>query len=111
MNNMKEDNKEKIREVLLNLRSNIDKNIWNVFEERFSDVHQNFFVTLQNRFPSLTGKERKLCALLRLNLTTKEIAAITHQNINAVEVARTRLRKKLNLSNTDVQLSSFLGSL
>jgi tetratricopeptide (TPR) repeat protein len=111
IDNFKDENKEKIREIILNLRSNIDKNIWNVFEERFSDVHESFYVTLKNSFPSLTAKERKLCALLRLNLTTKEIAAITHQNINAVEVARTRLRKKLNLSNTDMQLSSFLGSL
>ena len=111
MDNFKDENKEKIREIILNLRSNIDKNIWNVFEERFSDVHESFYITLKNSFPSLTAKERKLCALLRLNLTTKEIAAITHQNINAVEVARTRLRKKINLSNTDMQLSSFLGSL
>lgn len=111
IDNFNDENKEEIRKIIVNLRSNIDKNIWTVFEERFSDVHENFYVTLQNCFPSLTEKERKLCALLRLNLTTKEIAAITHQNVNAVEVARTRLRKKLNLSNTDMQLSSFLVSL
>jgi len=111
MNNFKDENKEKIREIILNLRSNIDKNIWNMFEERFSDVHENFYEALKDNFPQLTEKEKKLCALLRLNLTTKEIAAITHQNINAIEVARTRLRKKLNLSNTDINLSNFLASL
>jgi tetratricopeptide (TPR) repeat protein len=111
MDNFKDENKEKIREIILNLRSNIDKDIWNVFEKRFSDVHGNFFKTLQDNFPQLTEKEKKLCALLRLNLTTKEIAAITHQNVNAIEVARTRLRNKLNLSNTDINLNSFLASL
>jgi tetratricopeptide (TPR) repeat protein len=111
MDNFKDENKGKIREIIVNLQSNIDKNIWTVFEERFSDVHDNFYKTLQTRFPTLTENERKLCALLRLNFNTKEIAAITHQNINAIEVARTRLRKKLNLSNTDINLNSFLATL
>ena len=61
--------------------------------------------------PNLTENEKKLCALLRLDMTTKEIAAITHQNPSSIEVARTRMRKKMNLSNTEINLNSYLSGL
>jgi DNA-binding CsgD family transcriptional regulator len=53
----------------------------------------------------------RLGAFLRLNMTTKEIAAITGQMPRSIDVARTRLRKKLNLTNEDVGLVEFLSSI
>jgi DNA-binding CsgD family transcriptional regulator len=61
--------------------------------------------------PELSLNERRLCAFLRLNMTTKEIASITGQSPRSIEVARTRLRKKLNLTNSDTSLTDFLSHI
>lgn len=62
------------------------------------------------RSETLTPNERKLCAFLRLNMTTKEIAELTEQSPRAVEVARHRLRKKLKLNRSE-NLTSYLANL
>ncbi|RAW01257.1 hypothetical protein DQQ10_10115 [Pseudochryseolinea flava] len=82
---------------------------WQEFELRFKEVHQDFYAHLEAQFPELTPKERRLCALLKLNMTTKEISSITHQSTRSLEVARTRLRKKLNLTNSEIGLVDFLS--
>jgi DNA-binding CsgD family transcriptional regulator len=74
-------------------------------------VHIEFYEKLQSKFPDLTTNERKLCAFLRLNMTTKEISAITNQSLNSIEMARHRLRKKLNIDNSQVNLTTFLMDL
>jgi DNA-binding CsgD family transcriptional regulator len=66
---------------------------------------------LNEKFPDLSPSERRLCAFLKLDMTTKEISAITHQNAKSIDVARTRLRKKLNLTGTDHNLITFLAHL
>jgi tetratricopeptide (TPR) repeat protein len=85
--------------------------IWDEFEIRFLKTHAGFFDRLMSAYPGLTVNERRLCAFLRLDMTTKEISVITGQSIRAIEIARTRLRKKLNLTETEKtlfeQLSSF----
>jgi DNA-binding CsgD family transcriptional regulator len=100
-----------VQEIILELQSNLDTDIWKTFEERFIAVHKEFYEKLNSNFPLLTKNDKKLCALLRLNMSTKDIATITHQNPNSIEVARTRLRKKLNISNKEVSLISFLASI
>jgi len=100
-----------IQDIILNLQSNVDTDIWKIFEQRFREVHREFYRKLNQRFPDLTENDKKLCALLRLNMSTKEISAITHQNPGSIEVARTRLRKKLSLSQRDINLHTFLLNL
>lgn len=100
-----------VEDILLHLQSNSDENIWKVFEDRFREVHKDFYENLLKDYPKLTDNDRKLCAFIRLNMNTKEIAAITHQNPNSIEVARTRLRKKLDISNKDISLNGFLSNL
>lgn len=100
-----------VEKILLDLQSNIDENIWKAFEDRFREVHKDFYRNLMDRFPNLSENEKKLCAFIRLNMNTKEIAAITHQNPNSIEVARTRLRKKLNISNEEISLNHFLTTV
>jgi DNA-binding CsgD family transcriptional regulator len=70
----------------------------------------DFYVRLNEQFPDLTPNEHRLCGYLYLNLTSKEIALITGQTLRAVEMARIRLRKKLNLQKSD-NLSAFLHSV
>jgi tetratricopeptide (TPR) repeat protein len=87
-----------------------DKN-WTEFEIRFTKTHQAFYDKLNARFPDLTPNEKKICAFLKLNMSTKDIASITHQSVHSLNVARTRLRKKLGIDQTDENLVNFLGSL
>ncbi len=75
--------------------------VWQDFETRFEKVYESFYNRLNEKFPDLTPGEKKLCALLRLNISSKDIAAITLQNPQSVDMARYRLRKKMNLSPED----------
>lgn len=110
-NQFTKENQKVINELILNLQSSMDADIWKDFEIRFTEVHKDFYERLNKQFPNLSENEKKLSALLKLNMTTKEIAAITHQTPNSIEVARTRLRKKIGLSNKDINLVSYLSNL
>jgi len=106
---LKKSNQKPLNDIILELQSNIDKDIWDEFELRFQQVHESFYKNLNDKFPDLTSNETRLCAFLKLNMTTKEIAAITQKSMHSIDVARTRLRKKLNLTNTDTEISNFLA--
>jgi tetratricopeptide (TPR) repeat protein len=101
---------QKITRELQNISKSNDHS-WREFELRFKEVHQDFYEKLEGMYPDLTPKERRLCALLKLNMTTKEISSITHQSTRSLEVARTRLRRKFNLTNSEVGLVDFLAKI
>jgi DNA-binding CsgD family transcriptional regulator len=96
--------------VLKRLEKNLSTDIWKEFEISFEQVHKSFFDKLKIDYPSLTPKDRRLCALLYLDLTTKEISQITGQSFKSIENARTRLRKKFDLTNEKVNLSTYLNT-
>ena len=73
----------------------------------FMETEDQFYKKLLNEFPELTKNELRLCAFLKLNLSSKEISDITHQSPHSIVVARSRLRKKLRLSNSE-SLNNFL---
>jgi tetratricopeptide (TPR) repeat protein/DNA-binding CsgD family transcriptional regulator len=98
-------------EIIRDLDKTLNRSAWSEFELRFNQVHSEFYEKLFAIYPDLSPNERKLCAFLRLNMTTKDIASITGQTVRSIEVARTRLRKKLNLTNSDEGLIKFLSSL
>lgn len=87
-----------------------DSNRWEEFELYFEKVHPKFYRNLSARHPDLTVKERHLCALLALDLSTKDIASITFREIRSVESSRLRLRKKLAL-DSDSNLTDYINSL
>lgn len=97
--------------VAARLQKNLNTDIWKEFEISFEQVHKSFFDKLMTEYPSLTPKDRRLCALLYLDLTTKEISLITGQSFKSIENARTRLRKKFDLTNEKVNLSTHLNTL
>ena len=99
-----------IHKIISNYKSSASENVWKDFEVRFNNVYEQFYKRLIQKFPDLTSGERKLCALLRLNISTKDIAAITFQNPQSIDVARYRLRKKLNLG-TEENLIDFLTDI
>ena len=80
---------------------------WKIFEYNFNQVHEEFFNQLKKQHPQLTHKDLKICAYIRMNLSTKEIASLLNISIRGVETNRYRLKRKLNLDN-DNSLASYL---
>jgi FixJ family two-component response regulator len=93
----------------VNFGLNTDKN-WENFMIHFEQVHNNFFDQLKSKYPHLNSSDLKFCALLKLKLDTKEIATIMNISPQSVKVARSRLRKKLQLGITS-NLSSFITQI
>lgn len=109
--NFRKENQELIRGIIRDLEKTQKDEVWDEFELRFQGVHDDFYNKLRKINPDLSNNERRLCAFLKLNMTTKEIASITGQSPRSIEVARTRLRKKLDLTNSDTSLTDFLLSI
>jgi DNA-binding CsgD family transcriptional regulator len=80
---------------------------WEQFAFHFDRVHSDFLSVLKQLYPQLTSNELKLCAYLRMNLSTKEIAQLMNISVRGVEISRYRLRKKLTLP-TETNLFQFL---
>jgi len=99
-----------IRQIENKYKLNGNEQIWSDFDARFENAFDSFLKILLERFPALTPNERKLSALLRSGLSSKDIAMLTFQNPQSVDVARYRLRKKLNLANEE-NLIDFLQSV
>lgn len=106
---IKNENKKVIGDLIKELESNSGMVSWEEFEVRFQKVYTGFYKKLSTLYPDLSPNELRLCAFLRLNMTTKEISAITYQSINSITVARYRLRKKLGL-DTNENLVGFLST-
>jgi tetratricopeptide (TPR) repeat protein/DNA-binding CsgD family transcriptional regulator len=109
--NFQPENQKIVHDIVLDLQKEADNDSWKEFELRFNQVHSEFYTNIRRQCPELSPAEEKLCAFLRLNMSSKEIAAITQQSIKSVEVARARLRKKLNLTNTNSNLVTYLTNL
>ena len=80
---------------------------WEQFAIHFDKVHSDFLSLVKIKHPTLTANELKLCAYLRMNLTTKEIAQLMNISVRGVEISRYRLRKKLEIP-TETNLFNFL---
>jgi tetratricopeptide (TPR) repeat protein len=106
-----EETKDAIENIANDLHKSMEVSIWEEFELRFKQVHHDFYDKLLQRFPDLSPNEQKLCAFLRLNMTNKEISELTGQSIKALETARYRLRIKFGISNSQVNLITFLSSI
>lgn len=72
---------------------------WEVFEKLFDQAHENFFQRLKSDYPGLTPSDLRLCAYLRLNLSSKEIAPLLNISVRGVEERRYRMRKRLQLAS------------
>lgn len=83
---------------------------WEQFSLHFNKVHSNFLIKLKEKYPALKAHELKLCAYLRMNLSSKEIAQLMSISIRGVEISRYRVRKKLQIP-TEVNLFQFLFDL
>ena len=107
---VKKETQQAIDYIVKRLEKDTNSDIWKEFEVRFEQVHESFYKNLIIKHSDLTSKDKRLCALLKLDLTSKEIAQITGQSFKSVENARTRLRKKLEITNLKTDLSTYLSS-
>lgn len=89
-------------------RTNFKNNSWDQFESYFSNVHPHFSSNLLSKFPNITSEELKLCYFLKMNMSSKDIAAISNKEMHSVDIARYRLRKKLKIDRS-VKLNVFLS--
>ncbi|MFN8165063.1 MAG: tetratricopeptide repeat protein [Bacteroidia bacterium] len=83
---------------------------WADFNAQFESVNRNFYAKLKSAYPDISPNDLKICALIKLNLSIKEMAAILNISPDSVKTARYRLRKKLQL-NTEDNLTEFILSL
>ncbi|WP_299780237.1 LuxR C-terminal-related transcriptional regulator [uncultured Formosa sp.] len=83
------------------------KDEWDVFENNFSQVHDEFFERLKAKHSKLTPKDLKICAYIKMNLSSKEIAPLMNISARGVETHRYRLKKKLDLEN-DISVTDYL---
>jgi tetratricopeptide (TPR) repeat protein len=106
----KKENQKLIQNIIHDLEHDLPSDFWKQFENSFLKIHKNFYTQLEAKHPKLTPNEKRLCAFLKLNLNTKEIASILHLPISSVETARVRLRRKLELANTKISLVEYLSN-
>jgi DNA-binding CsgD family transcriptional regulator len=90
----------------------IDKDLnntddWKMFQEAFNNADKNFLKKVKEKHASLTPNDLRLCAYLRLNLSSKEIAPLFNISPRSVEVKRYRLRKKMELPH-DSNLTNYI---
>ena len=96
----------------LELVNDIEKNNsnWDQFVLHFDEINNDFLKKLKSKFSKLSKTDMKVCAYLQLNLSSKEIAQLMNISVRGVEIARYRLRKKLNLE-TEQNLNDFLNEV
>lgn len=102
--------KKEAKELLLNIQRQvasltIEERGWNDFKLYFEQIHPSFFAKLNHSYPGLTAGENRLCAFIVMNLTTKEISALTNRSVRTIETAKFRLRKKLGIGKEQTTLS------
>lgn len=99
-----------IEEILTEVKKNIEITTMNELEILLQSIHESFYENLYRKHPTLTANERRLCTFIRLNLSSKDISAITGLQVKSVEMARSRLRSKLGLKreeNLSIYLQEF----
>jgi DNA-binding CsgD family transcriptional regulator len=94
------DSPRNIKSVISTITKNItEENSWTVFKEAFDNADTDFLKKIKQIHPSLTPNDLRLCAYLRLNLSSKEIAPLLNISVRSVEIKRYRLRKKMDLDH------------
>ena len=111
----REETKARITKKISDLRRSIRTNMseddnWEKFSENFDLVYDNFMQKLTNAYPDLKKNDLKLCAYLRMGLSSKEMASLLNTSVRSIETARYRLRKKLGMESGE-NLLAFIQAM
>jgi len=98
-----------LKKIVRTISNNYAQN-WDEFETRFISVNKDFYKKLNEKFPKISRGDQKLIALVKLNLSSKEMAKLLGISIDSVNTNRYRLRKKLGLTR-DISLTEFVAKL
>ena len=105
------DGDRNIKSVITTINKNINEDdTWDMFKEAFNNADKDFLKKVKNLHPALTPNDLRLCAYLRLNLSSKEIAPLLNISVRSVEIKRYRLRKKMDLPH-EISLVEYILSL
>lgn len=100
--------KSRINSSIKRINKEIDnEKQWQVFDTYVEQVHEELFLKLKEKYPELSPRELKLCAYLRMNISSKEIATLMNISTRGVEISRYRIRKKLELDR-NANLTEFM---
>lgn len=97
-----------IKRILKSIQGTPNSN-WSEFEARFTAINQSFYKELKAKFPHLKQTDLKICALVKLNFPSKDMAKLLGISVESVHTSRHRLRKKLNLERND-NLEEFINN-
>ena len=98
LKNTSTDDNQNIKSVIRTINKNItEADSWNVFKAAFDNADKDFLKKVKQQHPLLTPNDLRLCAYLRLNLSSKEVAPLLNISVRSVEIKRYRLRKKMDL--------------
>jgi tetratricopeptide (TPR) repeat protein len=95
--------------IKINQQTRLNKDLKH-FQTEIEQTNKEFFLKLKQVCPELTQNEKQLAALLRINLSSKEIASLNNISVKAIEMGRYRLRKKLGIENNE-NLTNYLQKL
>lgn len=103
--------KVKLKNIYMEMQNNngLFNNTENLYKQ-INDIYKDFIDRLEQKYPTITKSEKRLCAMLYINMSSKEIAVISNTTIRSVETSRYRLRKKFNLSR-DEDMVNFLRTI
>ena len=102
------EHKEHIRNIITQLKQHYSTDNWQEFKYYFEQVHPSFYDRLDSISPGMTQRQKRLCAMLYIGLSTKEISSITFREVRSIESARNRLRKKLDIPEEET-IQDFLS--
>ena len=102
------DNKSRFTDILESIDDDLkNQDNWESFELNFNLIHNNFIARLIEEYPSLSHNDVKICAYMRMNLSSKEIANLLNITPKSLETNRVRMRKRMKL-NSSVYLSNYI---
>jgi DNA-binding CsgD family transcriptional regulator len=108
---LKEADNPQVKKVIRTIDRELrEEDNWKMFKEAFKNADKEFFDKIKNKHPELTSNDLRLCAYLRLNLSSKEIAPLVNISVKSVEIKRYRLRKKMNLPR-EANLTDYIMNL
>ncbi|MCQ2266071.1 MAG: hypothetical protein MJZ46_08570 [Bacteroidales bacterium] len=107
--NNPKDNPNAVGSAIRDLKNIIDDGSEKDFDFYFTQVHPDFYRKLQADFPNLTANDLRLCAYIKNNLNVKDVAEMTGISADSVKTARSRLRRKLGISNPNDSLFDFFS--
>lgn len=111
LKNLNGNPEKKVRSIITSINKDIDEeDNWNLFKDAFNNADKDFLKKVKDRHPNLTSNDLRLCAYLRLNLSSKEIAPLLNISARSVEIKRYRLRKKMDLAHEE-RLTEYILSI